>query len=254
MPLLVPLVRMSALGKGLLPLHAVAFTHRGVGIAATGWSGSGKTALLLAMTAVGAHPVAAEWLLVSQDGRQLLGVPQPVRLKASHVDRCADLVRLSPGVGGARARLLRAVRLMAARVAPSTTPLVERALQVDVPLHLLEKGLKGPTSRLPTTSFDLLFLLEDAEVGETSVERVDTRFATERIAVALEHDLEELDAARRVFHYASARSGDHGKGVADAAHRQLLALHLASRPVFLLRHRQPTPFAALRAAVERAIA
>jgi len=254
-PLLVTLVRLAALGKGLLALHAVAFTHRGIGVAATGWSGSGKTAVLLAMNAVGAQPVAAEWVLVSQDGSRLLGVPQAVRLKPSHVDRCADLARLTRAVGGTRGRLLAALRPMMARVAPPVKARFDRALHVDVPLHRFETGARGAevTGRLPTAPFDVLVLLEDAEVGEPTVERVEAGFATERIAVGLEHDLAEFYAARRVLHYASARSCEDSVGVADDAHRRLLARHLASRPVFLLRHRQPTSFAALQAAVEQAI-
>lgn len=109
------------------------------------------------------------------------------------------------------------------------------------------------TGRLPTAPFDVLLLLEDAEVGEPTVERVGAGFATARIAVGLEHDLAEFYAARRVLHYASARSSEYSLGAVDAAHRQLLARHVASRPVFLLRHRQPTSFAALRSPVEQAI-
>lgn len=254
-PLLLTLVRMAALAKGLLALHAVAFTHRGIGVAATGWSGSGKTALLLAMLAGRAQPVAAEWVLVSQDGSRLLGLPQAVRLKPSHVDRCAELARLTRAVGGTRGRLLASLRPMVARVAPPVKARFDRALQVDVPLHRFETGARGAevTGRLPTASFDVLVLLEDAEVGEPTVERVGAGFATERIAVGLEHDLAEFHAARRVLHYSSARSGEHSLGATDAANRRLLARHLASRPVFLLRHRQPTSFATLRAAVEQAI-
>jgi hypothetical protein len=256
-PLLFPLVLEAALGKGLLPLHAVAFTHRGVGVAATGWPGSGKTAVLLAMLAAGAQPVAAEWVLVSQDGHQLLGMPQALRLKPSHVDRWPELSSLSRAAGGPRRRALSALRPVAARIAPSTKPFVERALQVDVPLHRLKLGASAAsaaTGRLSAAPFDVLVLLEDAEVGEPTVERVEATFAAERIAAGLDHDFAELHAARRLFHYASARSGNDSVGATDAAHRQLLARHLPFRPIFLLRHRQPTAFETLRAAVERAIA
>lgn len=256
-PLLVHLIRMAAVDKGLLALHAVAFTHRGIGVAATGWSGSGKTALLLAMMAGGAHPVAAEWVLVSQDGSRLLGVPQAVRLKPSHVDRWAELAGPAIAAGGARRRLLSALRPVASRVAPRTKAFVERALRVDVPLQGLHRGkipAGKPEDGPPTAPFDVLVMLEDAEVSEVNVERIGSDFAAERIAIGLEHDLAELQAASAVLRYASGRPLGAPFGPTDTATRRLLARHLESRPVFLLRHRQPTPFETLRLAVERAIA
>jgi hypothetical protein len=255
-PLLATLLRLAAVRKGLLPLHAVAFRYQGVGVAATGWSGSGKTATLLAMLAVGAQPVSAEWVLVTEDGCELLGVPQTVRLKPSHVERWAALASLTGVAGGARRRLLSALRPVATRVAPSAARLFEQALHVDVPLHRLAHravGASGQGCALPTAPFDVLVLLEDAEVAAPTVEPVSAAFAVERILVGLEHDLTELEAARRALRYSWPGSGDDFVGAADAAHRQLLTRHLASRPIFLLRHRQPTPFDVLRAAVEQTI-
>lgn len=258
-PLLGTLTRLAAVRKGLLPLHAVAFCHRGVGVAATGWSGSGKTAALLAMLAVGAQPVAAEWVLVSEDGRQLLGVPQPVRLKPSHLQRSARLARLAVEAGGARRRVLSAVRPLATRVAPSAGRRLERELHVDVALHRVARTAGGAGGQgsalpaLPTAPFDVLVLLEDAEVAAPTVEPVSAARAVERIALGLEHDLREFRDAHRALRYSWSRSGDDCLGAADATHRQLLTRHLASRPIFLVRHRQPTPFDVLRSAVEQTI-
>ena len=50
-PLLVPIVNLTALANGLLPLHAAAFLWNDVGIVATGWSKGGKTETLLAFMA-----------------------------------------------------------------------------------------------------------------------------------------------------------------------------------------------------------
>ena len=257
-PHLVALIRLAALRKGLLPLHAVAFRHRGKGIAITGWSGSGKTAALLAMLAAGAVPIAAEWVLVSADGSELLGIPQPVRVKPSHIDRWPALGGMTSGgrTSGARHRLLSAVRPVIRRVAPSANAAVERALQVDVPVH----QLVGDAAPVPVASLvaplDLVVVLEDAEVPRPTVEQLPAEAAVERIAVGLEHDLDELNAARRALRYGWAHPVPDVLGLeaADAAHRGLLARHVESHPVFLLRHRQPTPFDVLRAAVEEAMA
>src|SRR5262249_27450521 len=63
-PLLVPILNLTVLGKGALPLHASAFRYRGTGVLATGWSKGGKTELLLSFAANGAQYVGDEWVYV----------------------------------------------------------------------------------------------------------------------------------------------------------------------------------------------
>ena len=79
-PLLIPLLNLTALGKGLLPLHAAAFRYRGQGVLVTGWSKGGKTEALLAFIARGAEYIGDEWVYVSSDGDRMFGIPEPIRL------------------------------------------------------------------------------------------------------------------------------------------------------------------------------
>ena len=76
-PLLVPIVNLTALANGALPLHASAFVHRGTGVVATGWSKGGKTEALLAFSANGARYVGDEWVYVAADGSRVSGIPSP---------------------------------------------------------------------------------------------------------------------------------------------------------------------------------
>ena len=57
-PLLVPIVNLTALERGLLPIHASAFVHDGRGILVTGWAKGGKIEVLLAFAARGNANVA----------------------------------------------------------------------------------------------------------------------------------------------------------------------------------------------------
>ena len=41
-PLLIPILNMTLLARGVLPLHASAFVHEGTGVVATGWSKGGR--------------------------------------------------------------------------------------------------------------------------------------------------------------------------------------------------------------------
>jgi hypothetical protein len=67
-PLLLPIVSLRLLRKGHILLHASSFVHEGSGMIAAGWEKGGKTELLLAFMAAGAHYLADEWTIVSADG------------------------------------------------------------------------------------------------------------------------------------------------------------------------------------------
>jgi hypothetical protein len=60
-PLLIPILNLTVLGKGTLPLHASAFSYRDTGFVATGWSRSGKPEVLLGFMANGASYVSDEF-------------------------------------------------------------------------------------------------------------------------------------------------------------------------------------------------
>lgn len=251
-PFLVPLLCMAALRKGLLPLHAAAFRYQGRGVAATGWSGAGKTAVLLAMTAAGAAPVATEWALLSADGSELLGVPQPVRVKPSHVARWSALGRPVTAARSPRQRLLAALLRATDHLPGRVASTVEGAVYVDVPVARLP-GVAPATTSAP---FDVLLLLEDADVERPSVVAIEADAAVERLAAGLEHDLGELRRARRVLRYARGRPVADPLGIDAAAglQRELLTCHLTSRAVPLLRYRQAVAFDVLRSTVERTLA
>src|SRR3954452_1052614 len=89
-PHLLAVVNMTALARGVLPLHASAFTYRGTGVLATGWAKGGKTETLLAFAARGAHYVGDEWVYLTPDGG-MHGVPEPIRLWYWHVAQLPEL-------------------------------------------------------------------------------------------------------------------------------------------------------------------
>jgi hypothetical protein len=79
-PLLIPILNLTLLAKGILPLHASAFVHEGTGVVATGWSKGGKTEALLGFAAQGAEYVGDEWVYVAANGARVYGIPPPVRI------------------------------------------------------------------------------------------------------------------------------------------------------------------------------
>ncbi len=79
-PLLIPILNLTALNRGILPLHASAFRYQDVGVLTTGWSKGGKTETLLAFMDRGANYIGDEWVYISDDGRHMTGIPEPIRV------------------------------------------------------------------------------------------------------------------------------------------------------------------------------
>lgn len=246
--LAVLLLRGAALGRQILPLHGAVFEHRGAGVVATGWPGSGKTAALLDFLAHGARPVASEWSLVTADGSGLRGLTHDLRLKPAHLHRLPPA--LGPRWARALARRARAHAVatgVAAGVAAAAggghAGRVTRALDRRAALDVPWSALAPPGTA--TTGFDALFLLEDAEVDGVVVQPLDPGTAAARLTRLLLADLAELTAAYGMFRYAFPHRASPVLDQAEERHRALLERHLGSRPVFLVRHRYPAPPGAL---------
>lgn len=105
-PLLVSLLAVTALHRGLVPLHAGAFSWNGVGVVVTGWSKGGKTETLIATEAAGAQYVGDEWCYIDPARSAVVGIPEPVTLWAWHLRRLPSLRRQIPVATRARMTLL----------------------------------------------------------------------------------------------------------------------------------------------------
>jgi hypothetical protein len=92
-PLLMPILGLTALAKGFVAVHASAFTHNGVGVLMAGWSESGKTTTLLGYASRGAEFVGEEWVLLSGDGQTMYGLPRMIELSVSHLEAHPHLRR-----------------------------------------------------------------------------------------------------------------------------------------------------------------
>lgn len=79
-PLLIAIVNLTFLKKNYMPLHASAFLYKEVANVVLGWSKGGKTEALLSFANHGAHYIADEWTIFSENGEQMFGIPEPIRL------------------------------------------------------------------------------------------------------------------------------------------------------------------------------
>lgn len=104
-PLLIPLINLTALSTGVVPLHAAAFVHEGRGVLVTGWSKGGKTETLLAFLGHGASYLGDEWIYVRPDGT-MSGIPEPIRLWNWHVEQLDDVRLRLPALDRLRLRAI----------------------------------------------------------------------------------------------------------------------------------------------------
>jgi hypothetical protein len=82
-PLLRDLISVAATKRGLVPVHASAFIHRGTGILIAGFPECGKTGVLLSFAAHGAEYVGDECILLGPDGT-MHGIPFPIEVSHDH--------------------------------------------------------------------------------------------------------------------------------------------------------------------------
>lgn len=102
-PLLLPLVDLIMSRRGLLALHASAFTYNAKGVLVAGWARSGKTTSLLAFMARGAAYIGDDRVYLRTEDNRLYGLPTPVTIRAPHLD---ELPRYGESAGWrARSRL-----------------------------------------------------------------------------------------------------------------------------------------------------
>src|SRR5690349_4150440 len=83
-PLLIPIVNLTALKGGCVPVHASAVVYNGVGVLMAGSAHCGKTAALLGFAAKGAEYVGEEWVLLNGNGQTMQGLARPLQLSHWH--------------------------------------------------------------------------------------------------------------------------------------------------------------------------
>jgi hypothetical protein len=235
-PLVVDMVRMAAIAKGVLPLHAAAFEVGGTGVAVTGWSGSGKTGALLGFLRDGASYLAAEWVLVPDGAGRLQGLTQPLRVRDWHLRQIRELRRSLSLSQRFRLELL-------GLAAPLGGPLQEQIRarrHADVAADRLPWGAPVHEAR-----FDHLVLLEASRMDGVHVQAVDGLDVAGRLAVLLENDLLALRGAWLRSRYRAPAWGRSLFDDLEERQRHLVRRCLGGRAVLWVRHPARGPLTTL---------
>jgi hypothetical protein len=255
-PLLLPVLNLTVLAKGVVPLHASAFTYEGTGVLVTGWAKGGKTETLLAFTARGASYVGDEWVYVSPDGRRVYGIPEPIKLWDWHLTELPEIrARLGRGtrsrmrtLAGAQT-LARTVRRAPAGRSRRFLGRVEHLLESQRYTHVEPERLFGRDRCDLTGPLDKVLLALSDERPEVRVEEIDSQEIARRMVFSLEHERLDLQAAYLKFRFAFPDASNPILEGAQARAHDLLASALRGKEAYALYHPFPAPIPPLYDAV-----
>lgn len=195
---LVSLLNLALLGRGGIALHASAVELDGLGIAACGWSGSGKTEAMLGLMDLGGRFVGDEWTYV-HDGR-LVGLPERIRIQDWHA---AQLPWLGPRIGRAAAWRMGAAATAqrggtwlgrTPRAVPGMRAVARGAGRLGSRRHvdLAVATLFEEPRRAASAALDRIVLLETSTAPGIRAEPVDPLVVAQRLALAHVHHRREL--------------------------------------------------------------
>jgi len=253
-PLLVPILNLTVLAQGALPLHASAFVYGGTGIVATGWSKGGKTETLLAFMQHGAQYVGDEWAYVSPEGDRIFGIPEPIRLWDWHLSQLPDYRALVSRGDRGRLRALKLAlslegaldsgassRLPLARGLGRALPVLKRQLHVDVePARLF-----GKPAIAGSATFDQLFFVVSRESEAVTVEPIDAGEVAQRMSFSLAYERLDLTAYYAMFRFAFPGAANPVLDRAGELEREGLKRLLADKPAHVVYHPYPVSISAL---------
>jgi hypothetical protein len=245
-PHLLAVLNLTALGKGVLPLHASAFEYEGSGVLVTGWAKGGKTETLLAFMARGARYIGDEWVYLTTDGR-MYGVPEPIRLWRWQLRQLPGVLAAARPVDRARLGGLDALARgsdRAARAVPAgppaailrrLAPLLRRQVYLQIP----PAELFGADALALRGRLDRVVLAVSTEDPQVRARPVAGGEVARRMAASLAEERAAFLASYRQFRFAFP---DRRSDLVDSApelERRLLETILGARDAVLLQHPYP---------------
>jgi hypothetical protein len=252
-PLLIPIVNLTALSNGALPLHAAAFVFEGTGVLATGWSKGGKTETLLGFMAQGATYVGDEWVYLKTDGR-MYGIPEPIRVWDWHV---SELPAFRSRLGLAQRARLGALRrihsatgalatarggaLPGARALHRVRPLIAGQRFVDARPH----ELFGAEACALEGRLDRVLFVASHEAPDISVRPADPVEICRRMVFSLEEERARFMTTYHQFRFAFPERCSELVERTEEVQRELLFKVLAGKESHSVHHPYPVSIPAL---------
>lgn len=247
-PLLIAIINMTALSKGILPLHASALLYNHQGILLTGWSKGGKTETLLAFAANGAKYIGDEWIYLSADGQRMYGIPEPTRLWYWHLKEMPQFKAMASRKALLKLQILNVLvtllekfetmagRSALAQVLRKTKDVIKRQLYVFLPPEKMFGQKSGEVNAKP----EKLFLVASHDQSGMIVERMDPQEVAQRMVFSLQEERMEFLSYYWKFRFAFPECANPLIDQAEELQRKLLLKILAGKESYVVYH--PYPF------------
>lgn len=248
-PLLIAIINLTALNKGILPLHAAAFTYNGCGVLATGWSKGGKTESLLAFAGHGATYIGDEWVYLDPESKAMYGIPEQIKVWEWHLEHLPEVRKLLYRSDRIRLQTLKRIVQMMEAVAKGSkrrrsavatlfqrlSPLVKQQLFVQMP----PQQLFGQKLGTLAGKLDKVIFVMSHEPDEIIVEPIAAEEVAERMVFSLLEERMDLLAYYRRFQFAFPTAHNELIEQAEERQRALLARALADKEAYVVYHPYP---------------
>lgn len=186
-PLLTPIVNITALSKGVIPVHASAFSYRGTGVLVSGWARGGKTTTLLAFMADGAQYIGDDWVYLTGDGRRAYGFAEPIALAHRHLEDLPDFRAALGRRGRARLRSASLVRLAGGLSSQRFERFTRRA-EARLSTHVDPRRLFGEQACTLEGDPRKVFLVVSHEANTVAVEPIEVDKLARILAFSSRHE------------------------------------------------------------------
>jgi len=253
-PHLLATINLVALTKGVLPLHASAFTIDSLGVLVTGWSKGGKTEALLAGMERGASYVGDEWVYLTPDGT-MLGLPEPIRVWDWHLAQFESLKHARSRPERVRLAIWRALSAAAGMAESSSVPgnglagklhpVASRQAYLQVP----PVELFAPDRVTLRGRLDAAVLMFSHTSSDITIESAGPTELPDRMAASLAEERATFLAHYRQFRFAFPDLSSPVLESAEVRESHLLAALFGWRPCVKVSHPHPCDIRALGDAV-----
>lgn len=250
-PLLMPIINLTALNNGALPIHASAFKYAGAGILVTGWAKGGKTETLLAFMANGAEYVGDEWIYVSGDGKRMFGIPEPIRLWNWQLENMPQFRARVSRADRARLRTLGSIAETMewfssrgsglARLVQRMLPVLKRQLYVQMPPEKLFRQKADSQG----ANLDKVFFVASHDSSQIVLEPMDTEEIAQRMVFSLQEEREDFLSYYLKFRFAFPGLRNEFIEQAEECQREALVRILAGKDAYSVYHPYPVSIPAL---------
>ena len=248
-PLLMPIINLTALSKGTIPLHATAFNYKGKGIVVTGWSKGGKTEMLLAYAANGAEYVGDEWIYLSPDGECMFGIPEPIRIWYWHLQAMPfykervnrnTLLRLQ--ILNLFVKFLEKLAKPGAKSISAPFRLIgsmARLLNQQLYVQLLPEKLLGQTATGLAGRPEMIFFVGSHAEPDLAVQPMDSQEIAERMVFSLQEERKEFMSYYLKYRFAFPNQSNSFIDHVEETQHNLLSKALAGKKAYALIHPYP---------------